>query len=367
MEQTVTRAARRADLDAVARLHGHVAEAAFTAALWSPDRRSLLAERRGEVVGHAVAAATHAWPGGEAVLAVQAVAGDAAARAALRAQLLVEADLLGCLRVTGHDLDAEVPAPAPEAPRGERFLHLAARAATAAQQAVRDLRDAPGEARKADGSITMAADLAGQAACDVLFDGFDAVLLSEEVEDPEALRDDVTFVVVDPLDGTGNYRAGLPPWAFSAALVEAGRPVAGLVCDLTSGRRWWGLVGGGAWEDSRPLTPRAGTTVLVPTPPEGATALVPPGFRRLRCSGCTAVDLCLVASGAAAAWHDLDRSGTHVHDVAGGLAVLAAAGGVVVDPEGAHLPLRPDTVTLIRFAAAADRVTADRLVAAFRA
>jgi 3'(2'), 5'-bisphosphate nucleotidase len=91
---------------------------------------------------------------------------------------------------------------------------------------------------------------------------------------------------------------------------------------------------------------------------------VPATARRIRVTGCTAVEICLVADGSAAAWHDLDRSGTHVHDVAGGLAVLAAAGGVALTVDGEPLLLRPDTEEKIRFAAAATADIARELVAA---
>ena len=53
-----------------------------------------------------------------------------------------------------------------------------------------------------------------------------------------------------------------------------------------------------------------------------------------------------------AAWHDLDRSGTHVHDVAGALAVLLAAGGVALTSDGEPLLLHPDTERRIRLVAA---------------
>jgi 3'(2'), 5'-bisphosphate nucleotidase len=84
----------------------------------------------------------------------------------------------------------------------------------------------------------------------------------------------------------------------------------------------------------------------------------------VRVTGCTAVELCLVADGSAAAWHDIDRSGTHVHDVAGALAVLASAGGVALDPEGRPVMLRPDTATTIRFVAASSEQAAAALLAA---
>jgi 3'(2'), 5'-bisphosphate nucleotidase len=84
----------------------------------------------------------------------------------------------------------------------------------------------------------------------------------------------------------------------------------------------------------------------------------------VRISGCTALDLCLVADGSAAAWHDVDRSGTRVHDVAGGLAVLFAAGGAALTPDGEPLVLHPDTTTKIRFVAAPTAAAARELLAA---
>jgi 3'(2'), 5'-bisphosphate nucleotidase len=100
---------------------------------------------------------------------------------------------------------------------------------------------------------------------------------------------------------------------------------------------------------------------MVPSAPPGKAVLVPPTARRVRVTGCTAGDLCLVADGSAGAWHDLDRSGTHVHDVAGGLAILLAAGGTALDADGAPLRLRPDTEQLIRFVAAATAEDAEDL------
>jgi 3'(2'), 5'-bisphosphate nucleotidase len=81
-------------------------------------------------------------------------------------------------------------------------------------------------------------------------------------------------------------------------------------------------------------------------------------------TGCTAVELCLVADGSAAAWHDIDRSGTHVHDVAGALAVLAAAGGVALAADGSEVRLRPDTAAKMRLVAASSIGAATELLRA---
>jgi 3'(2'), 5'-bisphosphate nucleotidase len=104
--------------------------------------------------------------------------------------------------------------------------------------------------------------------------------------------------------------------------------------------------------------------VVAPTAPSGGAVAVPTTARRVRVTGCTAVDLCLVGDGSAAAWHNLDRSGTHVHDVAGALAVVAAAGGVAVTADGRDLLLEPHTEQLIRFVVAGTREEAAALVAA---
>jgi 3'(2'), 5'-bisphosphate nucleotidase len=214
---------------------------------------------------------------------------------------------------------------------------------------------------KADGSLSIAADEAAHAAAGEVLEALGVPLLSEERADP-IVAEEEPWIVLDPLDGTGNFAAGLPPWAFSAALVRAGRPIAGVVTDLSSGRRWWGAAGLGGLRDGVPVRPRPGSTVVLPSAPGGGSVSVPATARRVRVTGCTAVELCLVADGSAAAWHDVDRSGTHVHDVAGALAVLLAAGGVALTPAGEPLRLRPDTRELIRLVAApTEQAAADLL------
>lgn len=109
---------------------------------------------------------------------------------------------------------------------------------------------------------------------------------------------------------------------------------------------------------------RAGSTVVVRDAPGGGSVGVHGAAGRLRITGCTAIDLCLVADGAAAAWHDVDRQGTYVHDIAAGLAVLLAAGGSALTDTGGPVVLRPGTGARIRFVAAADEQGARSLLAA---
>jgi 3'(2'), 5'-bisphosphate nucleotidase len=104
--------------------------------------------------------------------------------------------------------------------------------------------------------------------------------------------------------------------------------------------------------------------VVVPSAPGSDAVAVPSTARRVRITGCTAVDLCLVADGSAGAWHDVDRSGSHGYDVAGGLAVLLAAGGVALTPAGEPLVLQPDAHERVRFVAAPDDASARELLRA---
>ena len=53
--------------------------------------------------------------------------------------------------------------------------------------------------------------------------------------------------VIDPIDGTAHFLRGAPIWATLIALVDAGRPVLGVVSAPALGRRWWAAEGSGAW------------------------------------------------------------------------------------------------------------------------
>ncbi len=267
----------------------------------------------------------------------------------------------GCDRVRHMATHRSVPVPAPSerAPLVLRFAHLAALAATRVETAVALARDAGRGHTPDDAGPGIAADGAARAAALEVLGALGLPVLGEEDGDRPG-AEGMPWLVVDPLDGTGNYLAGLPPWAFSAALVCEGRPVAGLVVDLSCGRRW-SAVEGRAERDGVPVHTRAGSTVVVPGAPDGGAV---GAARQVRITGCTAVDLCLVADGAAAAWHDVDRAGTDVRDVAGGLAVLLAAGGAALTADGQPLELVPDATGKVRFVAAADETVARSLLGA---
>ncbi|MDT0275765.1 inositol monophosphatase family protein [Blastococcus goldschmidtiae] len=264
----------------------------------------------------------------------------------------------GCDRVRHLATDRCVPVPTPPdgAPLALRFAHLAALAATRVETAVALARDV-GRHTTDDGGPEAPAEEAAHAAAVGVLGALGVPVLGEASGDRPVAGGE-PWIVIHPLDGVGNYRAGLPPWAFSAALVHDGRPVAGLVVDLSCGRRW-SAIEGRAERDGVPVRTRAGGTVVVPSAPDGGAI---GAARRVRITGCTAVDLCLVADGAVAAWHDVDRTGTEVRDVAGGLAVLLAAGGAALTADGRPVELVPHTGEKVRFVAAADETVARTLL-----
>src|SRR5882672_4052078 len=67
--------------------------------------------------------------------------------------------------------------------------------------------------------------------------------------------------VVDPVDGTANYVAGVPWCAYSLALVDASGPVVGVVADPYRGQIYAAARGRGARANGSPVTLPARSTV----------------------------------------------------------------------------------------------------------
>lgn len=95
--------------------------------------------------------------------------------------------------------------------------------------------------------------------------------LSEEtVDDPARLGCREVFIV-DPIDGTRAFAAGLPDWTISLAVVRDGRPVAAALAEPVAGRTFVAARGHGATVSGRRLavTGRetiAGAVVAGPKP-----------------------------------------------------------------------------------------------------
>jgi myo-inositol-1(or 4)-monophosphatase len=159
--------------------------------------------------------------------------------------------------------------------------------------------------------------------------------LSEETEDDLSRLARSRVWVVDPLDGTREFVTGIPEWSVSIGLVVDGEPVAGGILNPATGERIVGARGHGVTLNGRPagVSARpglAGATVLASRSEvkRGEWQGYREGLFTIRPCGSVAYKLGLVAAGLAdATWTLVPK---HEWDVAAGVALVLAAGGVVV-------------------------------------
>lgn len=192
---------------------------------------------------------------------------------------------------------------------------------------------------KADASPVTEADEAAELLLTAAIRAVDAApIVGEEAHagghrPPRAPR----FWLIDPLDGTKDFIAGRPAYSVNVALVEAGRPVLGLVLSPRDGMLWAGALGHGAYRQPDGGGRQAITTRRYRTPPkvvvshshlDAATEayLATLGPVELEAAG-SSLKFCRLAEGSADAY---PRFGpTCEWDTAAGHAVLLAAGGAM--------------------------------------
>lgn len=203
---------------------------------------------------------------------------------------------------------------------------------------------------KSDGSPVTEAD---QAAEDILLAALrdvapEITVISEENAASHSLAAPDQFFLVDPLDGTKEFLRvdGQGAFTVNIGLIDKGVPVMGIVYAPALDRLFWGADGHGAREinrsGDRPIAIR-------PAPAHGVTAvasrshrdeatnewLLRYGIEDTIATG-SSLKFCLVAAGEADVY---PRFGpTMEWDTAAGDAVLRAAGGKVVLPDGAPYP-----------------------------
>jgi 3'(2'), 5'-bisphosphate nucleotidase len=210
---------------------------------------------------------------------------------------------------------------------------------------------------KPDSSPVTAADEAAEAVILAGLAGLmpDVPAVSEETTGNRAVEGlDRRFFLVDPLDGTREFLAGLDEFTVNIALIENGAPIAGVVAAPARGLIWLGHAGHGA--ERLALAPGAAPDaardrVAIHSrarPASGARVLISRSHldavtdayvdrltrpERIACG--SALKFCLVAEGSADLYPRLGP--TSEWDVAAGHAVLAAAGGELRRPEGGAL------------------------------
>ncbi|HZL31537.1 MAG TPA: 3'(2'),5'-bisphosphate nucleotidase CysQ [Pseudolabrys sp.] len=170
-----------------------------------------------------------------------------------------------------------------------------------------------------------------------------------------------SFVLVDPLDGTKEFLAGRDEFTVNVAIITQGVAIAGIVAAPAQGLMWRGVVGGKterlrlkmgalpseAYDRSSIRTRAAPQRLTVATSRTHLDAMTEdflarlPVAKRYLCG--SSVKFCHIAEGTADVYPRL--SPTHEWDIAAGAAILTAAGGAVVAPDGG----------LVRFGAQASK------------
>ncbi len=213
---------------------------------------------------------------------------------------------------------------------------------------------------KDDSSPVTAADEASEAA---ILEGLarlmpEVPVISEESAVPKAPGViGGSFFIVDPLDGTKEFLAGTDEFAVLLGIVTDGVPIAGLVAGPSRNRVWRGVIGHGAErlrllpegaDEAQPIRARSwpGTEAVAMVSrshydPKTDAFLKP--FGQICHNSCgSALKFAIIAEGSADVY---PRLGTTCEwDVAAGHALVTAAGGTVLSPEGDALSFgRADT------------------------
>jgi fructose-1,6-bisphosphatase/inositol monophosphatase family enzyme len=255
----------------------------------------------------------------------------------------------------------------------------------------------------ADGAETKGID---QIAEDVVLSFFDRLqtpvnILSEEVGFID--RGSAVTVIVDPIDATVNATAaaeltltnlpstlhsippalphhsgqfGFPFYAFSVGALLDGVPLASCVRNLPTGDVFTAVRRGGSRMNGVPIRCElisdlndAWIALVRPADEEGlrrSTRLMLES-NRVRITGCTALDLCLIAAGSLHGFanpniHWPPNFGEKVVDYAGAVLVLQEAGGVSSDAHGNPLPLDLDLLARVMPFAAATPELLEQLI-----
>jgi myo-inositol-1(or 4)-monophosphatase len=176
------------------------------------------------------------------------------------------------------------------------------------------------------------------------------------------LRDPEFCWVVDPLDGTSNFAAGIPWFGVLIAVLQHGRPIAAVLHLPVSGEVYSAALGCGAHRDGTPLSVSAARRLADVLWAWGMDAAVDDAaaerdavllgrvlqqVRNVRATN-SLIDAAFVADGRLGG---MTNRSTRVWDIAAPMLIVSEAGGLYTRADGAPIELDVS-------AAAADRVYA---------
>ncbi|HSZ57167.1 MAG TPA: inositol monophosphatase [Tepidisphaeraceae bacterium] len=174
-------------------------------------------------------------------------------------------------------------------------------------------------------------------------------IVGEENETGEAITAEIPnpdgrVWVIDPIDGTNNFIAGLGNFAVCIGLMERGFPVLGVVFDVTRDQLFSAAKGEGAWLGNQRLhvltTPLSDSSMIMLTSnlldsagrcPQWACRWLGQTNWKLRILGSAALEAVQVAAGVA---HGAVTMNGKLWDVAAPAAIVLEAGGLITTPRG---------------------------------
>lgn len=177
-------------------------------------------------------------------------------------------------------------------------------------------------------------------------------LIGEESDSGESITFEVSNPngrnwVIDPIDGTNNFIAGLGAFCVCIGLLEAGEPVLGVVYDVTRDQMYSAAKGYGAFLNGKRIqalqTPMDDSTMLMLTSnlvdksgkcPGWAARWIAQTTWKIRIIGSAALEAVQVAAGVA---HGCVTLNGKLWDVAAPAAIVFEAGATVTQLNGAPI------------------------------
>lgn len=152
-------------------------------------------------------------------------------------------------------------------------------------------------------------------------------IIGEEMNERPGRDHDYVWAV-DPIDGTANFVNGFPVFAASIGVLHKGRPVVGaLWCSISHALRagvYHAHAGGKLRFDGADVTPKVNPEVRRKL--AGVPSISPQsGFWETRKTGSAAIECAMVAAGLMQVARFISPN---IWDVAGGIALVEASGGV---------------------------------------
>jgi len=153
--------------------------------------------------------------------------------------------------------------------------------------------------------------------------------------------------VIDPIDGTAQFAAGLPNYGSLIALCRHGKPILGIICQPDTKDVYLGVTGLGSWHNDEPVsTSSVGTlaeSILCISDPDSFDHATRPGMERLRSASLWNVfeGGCLSFATLAAGRIGASVCGSNLtnFDICALVPVVEGAGGIITDWRGEALTI----------------------------